>query len=83
VFKQGEYIRIDVDGDYVENDDDAFRLIARHLTSPLLRRICLLFTWLYIGKRFKNAQFKNMEFLEIVKCFVFLYSIGITGSSDQ
>lgn len=39
VFQPGEYIRINIDGDYVENDDDAFRIIARHLTSPSMRSL--------------------------------------------
>ena len=37
-FDPSEYITIRLDGDYVENDDDAFRIIARHLTSPTMRR---------------------------------------------
>lgn len=55
---------IRLDGDFIESDDDAFRIIARlnfsfELTYcfPLIAKI---------DKRFKNAQFKNMEFLEIV-----------------
>ena len=38
VFDPSEYITIRLDGDYIENDDDAFRIIARHLTSPTMRR---------------------------------------------
>lgn len=37
-FSQGEYIRIHLDGDYIDSDDDAFRVIARQLTAPMLRR---------------------------------------------
>ncbi|KAK8820428.1 hypothetical protein WA577_006491 [Blastocystis sp. JDR] len=55
IFSQGEYIRINLDGDYIDSDDDAFRVIARQLTAPMVRR-----------KRMRNAQFKNMEFLELV-----------------
>lgn len=65
MFAPGEFIRINIDGDYVDNDDDAFRIISRHLTSPSMRRMSLLLI-LYVDKRFKVAQFKNMEFLEIV-----------------
>ena len=38
VFSSGEYIRVNLDGDYIESDDDAFRIIARQLTSPVMRR---------------------------------------------
>lgn len=38
IFSQGEYIRINLDGDYIDSDDDAFRVIARQLTAPMLRR---------------------------------------------
>ena len=37
-FSKGEYIRINLDGDYIESDDDAFRVIARQLTAPVMRR---------------------------------------------
>ena len=41
VFSSGEYIRVNLDGDYIESDDDAFRIIARQLTSPVMhRRFC-------------------------------------------
>ncbi len=40
MFDPKEYIMIRLDGDFIESDDDAFRIIARHLTSPLMRRIC-------------------------------------------
>ena len=38
IFSQGEYIRINLDGDYIDSDDDAFRVIARQLTAPMVRR---------------------------------------------
>ena len=41
VFDPSEFITIRLDGDYIENDDDAFRIIARHLTSPTMRRAFL------------------------------------------
>lgn len=37
IFSQGEYIRINLDGDYIDSDDDAFRVIARQLTAPMVR----------------------------------------------
>lgn len=41
-FSKGEYIRINLDGDYIESDDDAFRVIARQLTAPIMRRgVCV------------------------------------------
>lgn len=39
MFDPKEYIMIRLDGDFIESDDDAFRIIARHLTSPVMRRI--------------------------------------------
>lgn len=41
VFAPGEYIRINIDGDYIENDNDAFRIISRHLSSPSMHRFFL------------------------------------------